>query len=255
MANWIKFKHKGEIHTGILSNNEIALYEGNMFNNPIDSRKRISLNEVELLNPCSPSKIIALWNNYKTLADEKGLSKPTNPLYLNKAVSCILEPGKDIVRPKSYSEAIFYEGELGIVVGTHCKDIEADMAKNYIFGYTCINDVTGMDIVKKDPSFDQWTRSKSFDTFGIFGPSIETEIDHMNIQIQSKLNDKVVQDYNTSDMFFNVYEIVSFLSKDMSLYPGDIIACGTNAGLGPMEHGDLIQVSLEGIGKVTNKLS
>ena len=100
------------------------------------------------------------------------------------------------------------------------------------------------------PSFDQWTRSKSFDTFGIFGPGIATEIDPMNLQIQSKLNDKVVQDYNTSDMFFNVYEIVSFLSKDMSLYPGDIVACGTNAGLGPMKHDDVIQVSLNGIGKV-----
>ena len=255
MAHWIKFKHKDAIHIGILNDKEIECYEGDMFSNPSNTGKRINLDEVELINPCNPSKMIALWNNYKTLADEKGLSKPNNPLYLNKAISCILEPGKDIVRPKSYGEAIFYEGELGIVIGKHCKDIEADVAKNYIFGYTCINDVTGMDIVKKDPSFDQWTRSKSFDTFGIFGPGIETEIDPMNIQIQSKLNDKVVQDYNTSDMFFNVYEIVSFLSKDMSLYPGDIIACGTNAGLGPMEHGDLIQVSLNGIGKVINKLN
>ena len=112
-----------------------------------------------------------------------------------------------------------------------------------------------MDIVKKDPSFDQWTRSKSFDTFGIFGPSIVTDIDPLNLQIESKLNGKIVQNYNTSDMFFNVYQIVSFLSKDMSLLPGDIIACGTNAGLGPMEHNDIIEVSVEGIGKVTNKLS
>ena len=208
MAHWIKFKHKDAIHMGILNDKEIECYEGDMFNNPSDTGKRINLDEVELINPCNPSKMIALWNNYKTLADEKGLSKPNNPLYLNKAISCILEPGKDIVRPKSYGEAIFYEGELGIVIGKHCKDIEANVAKNYIFGYTCINDVTGMDIVKKDPSFDQWTRSKSFDTFGIFGPGIETEIDPMNIQIQSKLNDKVVQDYNTNDMFFNVYEIL-----------------------------------------------
>ena len=255
MAHWIRFKHKEEIQIGILDNQEIEVYDGDMFNNPSKTSKRINLSDVDLLNTCTPSKIIALWNNYKTLADEKGLSKPNNPLYLNKAISCILQPGKDIVRPKSYNEAIFYEGELGIVIGKHCKDIEANVASDYIFGYTCINDVTGMDIVKKDPSFDQWTRSKSFDTFGIFGPGIETKIDPMNIQIKSKLNEKVVQDYNTSDMFFDVYQIVSFLSKDMSLYAGDIIACGTNAGLGPMEHDDIIEVSLDGLGKVTNKLN
>ena len=255
MAHWIKFKHKDVIHIGILNDQEIECYEGDMFSNPSNTGKRINLDEVELINPCDPSKMIALWNNYKTLADEKGLSKPNNPLYLNKAISCILEPGKDIVRPKFYDEAIFYEGELGIVIGKHCKDIEAVNSKDYIFGYTCINDVTGMDIVKKDASFDQWTRSKSFDTFGIYGPCISTDIDPMNLQIQSKLNDKIVQDYNTSDMFYNVFEIVSFLSKDMSLYPGDIIACGTNAGLGPMNEEDTIKVSVEGIGELTNKLT
>ena len=133
------------------------------------------------------------------------------------------------------------------------KDLEIDRAESYIFGYTCINDVTAMDIVKKDSSFDQWTRSKSFDTFGIFGPGIETDINPMNLQIKSRLNGKIVQDYNTNDMFFNVFEIVSFLSKDMSLLPGDIIACGTNAGLGPMEHNDNIEINIEGIGQVKNK--
>ena len=255
MAHWIRFDYKNNECIGIQKGKKIEIYNGDIFNNPSKTEIVVDINETTPLNPCNPSKIIALWNNYKTLAGEKGLSKPNNPLYLNKAISCILEPGKDIVRPKFYDEAIFYEGELGIVIGKYCKDIEADKTKDYILGYTCINDVTGMDIVKKDSSFDQWTRSKSFDTFGIFGPCIATDIDPMNLQIQSKLNDKVVQDYNTSDMFFNVYEIVSFLSKDMSLYPGDIIACGTNAGLGPMNHGDTIIVNVENIGSVTNNLN
>ena len=255
MAHWIRFEYNNKIHFGTMEDNNIEIYDGTQFGEVSKNGNSVNINNVNLLNPCEPSKIIALWNNYKTLADEKGLSKPKNPLYLNKAVSCILEPGCNIVRPKFYNEAIFYEGELGIVIGRTCKDIEPDAAKEYIFGYTCINDVTGMDIVKKDPSFDPWTRSKSFDTFGIFGPGIETNIDPMNLQIKSKLNDKIVQNYNTSDMFFNVYEIVSFLSKDMSLLPGDIIACGTNAGLGPMNHNDKITVSVEGIGLVTNQLS
>jgi len=255
MAHWIRFNYKNNECIGIQKDKKIEIYNGDIFNNPSKTEIVVNINETIPLNPCNPSKIIALWNNYKTLADEKGLSKPNNPLYLNKAISCILEPGKDIVRPKFYDEAIFYEGELGIVIGKHCKDIEVDQANAYIFGYTCINDVTGMDLVKKDPTFDQWTRSKSFDTFGIFGPGIETDIDPMNIQIVSKLNGNTVQDYNTNDMFFNVYEIVSYLSKDMSLYPGDIIACGTNAGLGPMNEGDTIQVTVEGIGELTNKLA
>ena len=255
MANWISFTYKNKKNIGVLDSDMVELFTGDMFNNPTTTGQKLSVNDITLLNPCNPSKIIALWNNYKTLADEKGLSKPNNPLYLNKAISCISQPGEDIVRPKSYNEAIFYEGELGIVIGKHCKDLEPDETKDYIFGFTCINDVTGMDIVKKDPSFDQWTRSKSFDTFGIFGPGIVTDIDPLNLQIVSKLNGKTVQNYNTSDMFFNVYEIVSFLSKDMSLLPGDIIACGTNAGLGPMEHNDIIEVNVENIGVVTNKLS
>ena len=255
MTHWIKFEYKNQNDIGILKDDIVEVYSGDMFGEYSSTGETLNIKDIKLLNPCVPSKIIALWNNYKTLADEKGLSKPKNPLYLNKAISCISEPGQDIIRPKSYTEAIFYEGELGIVIGKNCKDVEPDQSRDYIFGYTCINDVTGMDIVKKDPSFDQWTRSKSFDTFGIFGPCISTNIDPLNLQVKSKLNGKTVQNYNTSDMFFNVYEIVSFLSKDMSLLPGDIIACGTNAGLGPMEHGDIIEISVQGIGKVTNKLS
>ena len=180
MANWITFTYKNQTNIGVLDGDTVELFNGDMFNNPTTTGHKLSVDDIKLLNPCNPSKIIALWNNYKTLADEKGLSKPNNPLYLNKAISCISQPGEDIVRPKSYNEAIFYEGELGIVIGKHCKDLEPNETKDYIFGFTCINDVTGMDIVKKDPSFDQWTRSKSFDTFGIFGPGIVTDIDPLN---------------------------------------------------------------------------
>ncbi|MBS82848.1 MAG: 2-hydroxyhepta-2,4-diene-1,7-dioate isomerase [Gammaproteobacteria bacterium] len=201
-----------------------------------------------------PSKILALWNNYKTLATEKGLNKPKNPLYINKSISSVIESGDEIKRPKFYSEDIFYEGEIGIVIGKECKDVEVENANDYILGYTCVNDVTAMNLVKKDSTFDQWTRAKSFDTFGIFGPCIATEIDPTNVQVQSKLNGKIVQDYNTSDMFFNVFEIVSYISKDMTLLPDDIIACGTNSGLGPMNEGDTIQISVEGIGELINKL-
>ena len=254
MANWIKFEHNNSQSFGIVSDNQITVYEGDMFNNPTETDSKINLSDVVIKNPCQPSKMIALWNNYQSLANEKGLSKPNNPLYLNKAISCIIDQGENIRRPKSYDESIFFEGELGIVIGKKCKDVSVDDSSKYIFGYTCINDVTAMDLVKKDPTFDQWTRSKSYDTFGIFGPCIATDVDPMTLEITTTVDGEIKQNYKTNDMFFNVFEIVSFLSHDMTLNPGDIIACGTNSGLGPMNSNESVTVSITSIGKVTNKL-
>ena len=254
MANWIKFEHNNSQSFGIVNDNQITVYEGDMFNDPTETDSKINLSDVIVKNPCEPSKMIALWNNYQSLANEKGLSKPNNPLYLNKAISCIIDQGENIIRPKSYDESIFFEGELGIVIGKKCKDVSVDDSSKYIFGYTCINDVTAMDLVKKDPTFDQWTRSKSYDTFGIFGPCIATDVDPMALEITTKVDGEIKQNYKTNDMFFNVYEIVSFLSHDMTLNTGDIIACGTNSGLGPMNSNQSVTVSITSIGKVTNKL-
>jgi len=254
MANWIKFEHNNSQSFGIVDDNHITVYEGYMFNNPTETDSKINLSDVVLKNPCQPTKMIALWNNYQSLANEKGLSKPNNPLYLNKAISCIIDQGENIIRPKSYDESIFFEGELGIVIGKKCKDVSVNDSSKYIFGYTCINDVTAMDLVKKDPTFDQWTRSKSYDTFGIFGPCIATDVDPMALEITTTVDGEIKQNYKTNDMFFNVFEIVSFLSHDMTLNPGDIIACGTNSGLGPMNSNQSVTVSITSIGKVTNKL-
>jgi 2-keto-4-pentenoate hydratase/2-oxohepta-3-ene-1,7-dioic acid hydratase in catechol pathway len=254
MSNWIRFTHNKISSFGLIENNIVTVYEGDMFNNPSKTDVRLKVEDVTIVNPCKPSKMIALWNNYQSLATEKGLSKPNNPLYLNKAISCIIEQGDNIIRPKTYTENIFFEGELGIVIGKTCKDVSIEGSSEYIFGFTCINDVTAMDLVKKDPTFDQWTRSKSYDTFGIFGPCIATDVDPMALSVKTTVDGQIKQDYNTSDMFFNVYEIVSFLSHDMTLNPGDIIACGTNSGLGPMVSGETVTVSVSQIGQVVNKL-
>jgi 2-keto-4-pentenoate hydratase/2-oxohepta-3-ene-1,7-dioic acid hydratase in catechol pathway len=254
MSNWIRFTHNKISSFGLIENNIVTVYEGDMFNNPLKTDVTLKVEDVTVVNPCKPSKMIALWNNYQSLATEKGLSKPNNPLYLNKAISCIIEQGDNIIRPKTYTENIFFEGELGIVIGKTCKDVSIEHSSEYIFGFTCINDVTAMDLVKKDPTFDQWTRSKSYDTFGIFGPCIATDVDPMSLSVKTTVDGQIKQDYNTSDMFFNVYEIVSFLSHDMTLNPGDIIACGTNSGLGPMVSGETVTVSVSQIGQVVNKL-
>ena len=254
MSNWIKFTHNNLEAFGIISGSGVNVYDGDMFDNPSKTDEKFDLKDVIIKNPCQPSKMIALWNNYQSLANEKGLSKPKNPLYLNKAISCIIEQGESIIRPKNYDESIFYEGELGIVIGKTCKEVSVSEASDYIFGYTCINDVTAMDLVKKDPTFDQWTRSKSYDTFGIFGPCITSDIDPMSLDVTTTVDGEVKQSYKTSDMFFDVFEIVSFLSHDMTLNPGDIIACGTNSGLGPITSGQTVTVNVSSIGEVTNKL-
>jgi 2-keto-4-pentenoate hydratase/2-oxohepta-3-ene-1,7-dioic acid hydratase in catechol pathway len=254
MSNWIRFTNNKISSFGVLEDNTVTVYEGDMFDSPLKTNVTLKLEDVTIVNPCKPSKMIALWNNYQSLATEKGLSKPNNPLYLNKAVSCIIEQGDNIIRPKTYTENIFFEGELGIVIGKTCKDVSIEDSSEYIFGFTCINDVTAMDLVKKDPTFDQWTRSKSYDTFGIFGPCIATDVDPMTLSVKTTVDGHIKQDYHTSDMFFNVYEIVSFLSHDMTLNPGDIIACGTNSGLGPMVSGETVTVSVSQIGQVVNKL-
>ena len=254
MPNWVTFLLENKEHIGTISDGKITVYEGNMFADPIKTDATYSADQVQIINPCKPSKMIALWNNYQSLAAEKGLSKPDNPLYLNKATSCIIEQRENIIRPKTYTENIFFEGELGIVIGKTCKDISVEKSPEYIFGFTCINDVTAMDLVKKDPTFDQWTRSKSYDTFGIFGPCIATNIDPMSLTVKTTVDGQIKQDYNTSDMFFDVYEIVSFLSHDMTLYPGDVIACGTNSGLGPMVSVETVTVSVSSIGQVVNNL-
>ena len=254
MSNWIKFTNNNIEAFGITSGSEVNVYSGDMFNNPSKTNTKFDLKDVIINNPCKPTKMSALWNNYQSLANEKGLSKPKNPLYLNKAISCIIGQGENIIRPKNYDESIFYEGELGIVIGKTCKEVSVSEASEYIFGYTCVNDITAMDLVKKDPTFDQWTRSKSYDTFGIFGPCIATDIDPMALEIVTTVDGVIKQNYKTSDMFFNVYEIVNLLSHDMTLNPGDIIACGTNSGLGPIQKNNTVTVSISNIGKVTNKL-
>ena len=134
MSNWIRFTNNNIESFGTLDGNDITVYEGNLFDNPTETDLKLKIGDVTLTNPCQPSKMIALWNNYQSLASEKGLSKPNNPLYLNKAISCIIDQGDNIIRPKTYSEDIFFEGELGIVIGRSCKDVALKDIESYIFG-------------------------------------------------------------------------------------------------------------------------
>ena len=256
MEKWSRFDHNGDIKFGKLSNDykTITVCNGDMFGSSADTSEVLAINDVKMLSPCKPSKMIALWNNYKALADEKGLSYPERPLYIFKSPTSFAGPNDHIEHPSNYDGDVFFEGELGIVIGSTVKDLDnTSDAKNAIFGYTCINDVTAFGLLKNDPNFDQWTRCKGFDNFGVFGPCISTGLESKDLKIKTIINDSdVKQDYPVSDMMFTTEEIVMYLSQNMTLYAGDVICVGTSLGLGPMEKGSKVTIEIDSIGSLTN---
>jgi len=253
MAHWVRFEKGGKINIGILEGDVITLYEGDLFNTPHPTGDTVALADVTILTPCDPGKMICLWNNFHTLAAKMNSPEPQDPLFFLKASSSFLATDQIIRRPSSYTGKVVYEGELGIVIGRDCSEISEDEAGDYIFGYTCINDVTAAEIISKDPTFAQWTRAKSFDTFGVFGPAIATNIDPMSLSIKTVLNGDERQNYPVSDMIFPPHKLVSRLSCDMTLNAGDVIACGTSIGVGSMKQPEnTISITIEGIGTLDN---
>jgi 2-keto-4-pentenoate hydratase/2-oxohepta-3-ene-1,7-dioic acid hydratase in catechol pathway len=146
-----------------------------------------------------------------------------------------------------------YEGELGIVIGQRAQDVDPGQAERIIFGYTCVNDVTALDLITRDPAFAQWTRAKSFDGFGPFGPVIATGLDAATLTVRTLVNGRERQNYRADDMIFTPAEIVSHLSRELTLLPGDIIACGTSLGVGVLKPGSTVTVDIAGIGALENR--
>jgi 2-keto-4-pentenoate hydratase/2-oxohepta-3-ene-1,7-dioic acid hydratase in catechol pathway len=251
--HWIRFEHAGQVGFGALHDQVIHVHEGDMFSGARPTKAEVPLAKVTLLTPCVPSKMIALWNNYQALAAKLNLTPPAEPLYLLKAPNSFLAGGQTIRVPASYSGKVVYEGELGIVIGKRAANVSEADAAQYIFGYTCINDVTASDLIQKDPSFAQWTRAKSFDTFGVFGPVIATDVNPLDLSVRTLLNEKERQNYPVSDMLFKPAQIVSLLSRDMTLYPGDVICCGTSIGVGSMKPNSRIEIVIDGIGTLSNQ--
>ncbi len=190
--------------------------------------KGTELSKVKLLSPVEPSKIVAIGLNYKAHAAEFDKALPTEPMIFLKPASSVIGPESEIIYPDHMSHRVDFEGELGVVIGKRAKDVAVEDAKEYILGYTCVNDVTARDLQGKDIQF---TRAKGFDTFAPVGPWIETELDTSDIMIESYLNGEKRQSTSTKDMIFNVGEILSFVSHVMTLEAGDVIATGTPSGL------------------------
>lgn len=205
----------------------------------------------QLLPPSAASKIVCVGRNYSEHAKELGNEVPSEPLIFLKPPSTLIAPGEKIVRPKSLSKRVEFEGELTIVIGKPCRALGAnDDVKAYILGYTCANDVTARDLQKSDP---QWTRAKGFDTFCPLGPVVTDEIDPWKgVRVETRVNGEVRQSESTTAFIFPVDVVLRFISQVMTLLPGDVVLTGTPAGVGPVVAGDEVTVSIEGIGSLRN---
>jgi len=253
MTRWIRYEYEARVQFGALEGDTIRVHDGDMFASARATGASVPLAAVKLLTPCVPTKMVALWNNYRALAEKLGQAVPPEPLWFMKAPSSFHPGGQPIRVPASYSGKVIFEGELGIVIGKRTARVSEAGASAHIFGYTCVNDVTAVELLKKDASFDQWSRAKSFDTFGVFGPVIATGLDPSELLVRTVLNGQERQNYPCSDMFFRPAKLVSLLSQDLTFEPGDVIACGTSIGVGSMKPGSDVVVSIEGIGELSNR--
>jgi 2-keto-4-pentenoate hydratase/2-oxohepta-3-ene-1,7-dioic acid hydratase in catechol pathway len=255
MTHWVRFRcADGREGFGRLEGDQIREHSGDMYTVHPPSANSLPLDQVTLLCPCAPSKIIALWNNFHALAAKLGKAIPKSPLYLLKPATCTLGPGEPIRRPAAYKGKIAYEGELGIVIGKQSTNVPIDNAAAHILGYTCVNDVTASEVLNEDPNFTQWCRAKGYDTFGCIGPAISCGLDWSALTVVTRVDGVERQNYPLRDMVFSPEQLVSHLSHDMSLLPGDVIACGTSVGVGSFKDGATVEVAIEGIGTLTNRL-
>ncbi len=210
-------------------------------------QREFALNELVTHLPVSPSKIVAAGLNYRQ-HQEQGHVLPSSPLIFLKPPSSLLANGADIPYPPQ-SQEVYFEAELGVVIGQRTRQIKAQQAPDYIRGYCCANDVTAWDILQREKNFGV---AKSFDGFTPIGPWVETEVDPSALKIESRLNSQLRQSSNTADMVFPVAELIAFISQVMTLEPGDLVLTGTPVGMGPITVGDQVEVTIEGIGSLNN---
>ncbi|WP_300265986.1 fumarylacetoacetate hydrolase family protein [Microbacterium sp.] len=241
-----RFSHSDAIRYGIVDEQELVVLSGDpMFAGFDTTGERVPVADAALLAPVIPrSKVVCVGKNYHDHAAEMGGEAPAEPLLFLKPNTSVIGPGDTIVRP-ALSERVEHEGELAVVIGRIAKNVTAENALDYVFGYTIGNDVTARDLQQKD---GQWTRAKGFDTFCPLGPVIETEFDSADATIQTRVNGEVRQSAPLSDMIHSVAEIIAYASAVFTLLPGDVILTGTPAGVGTVVAGDTVEVEVTGLG-------
>ena len=251
---WIRFRDlAGRAHHAYVNGDRVQAVEGSPFGQWQDQGEAVALNSIEWLPPVQPSKVIALWKNFHALATKQQQTIPAEPLYALRAPSSLAAHRQPVVKPASYDGAVFYEGELALVVGRTMRAVATADVRAHLFGCTIANDVTAMELIGRDASFAQWSRAKSFDTFGVIGPWIDTEFDWSAASVRTRVNGRERQNYPLSDMIFEPTELLSRLSHDMTLEPGDVVLCGTSVGALPMRPGSEIEVEIDGLGVLANR--
>jgi 2-keto-4-pentenoate hydratase/2-oxohepta-3-ene-1,7-dioic acid hydratase in catechol pathway len=242
--------------TGILNGEKVVEVAQSILDFPLseeelDKKQEYSLDDIIILPPVSPSKVVAVGLNYQDHAAELNMDIPDEPIIFIKPPSTVIGHEDDIIYPPQTNN-LHYEAELAIVIGKKAEKVSEDDARYYVLGYTALNDITARDLQEKD---GQWTRSKSFNTFCPLGPWIETDMDPHNQNISLKVNGELKQDSNTKNLIFSADKILSFISQIMTLNPGDVIATGTPPGVGSLQVGDVVEVEIEGIGVLKNVVS
>lgn len=238
----------GDIAYGAVEPEGIRIHQGTPFVAWEPTESMVPFEQAHLLSPVFPTKIVCIGRNYAEHAAERDAEVPDEPVIFLKPATAVIGPGQSIVIPTE-AKTVHHEAELAIVVGTVSRKVAAEDAGKHILGYTVANDVSARDLQAKD---GQWTRAKGFDTFCPLGPALETELDPVGLSIMCRVNGEVRQDGNTEDMVFGVAEIFEFVSRVMTLLPGDVILTGTPAGVGPIEPGDFVEIAIERIGSLSN---
>ena len=249
VKHYVRFQVHGRIAYGLLENETVYELKGPIFRQPAKTGETYPLTTVKLLAPCEPTKVMAVAFNYASHLGDR--PKPKKPELFFKAPSAILEPGGSIVIPPGTNRCE-YEGELVVVIGKKAKNISVQQAPNYVFGVTCGNDVSARDWQENDI---QWWRAKGSDTFAPLGPAIAQGLNYNNLLLTTRLNGEIKQRQRTSDLFFDVDEVVSFVSRFVTLYPGDVIYTGSPGRTSLMKSGDMVEVEIEGIGILKNRVA
>lgn len=243
MTLWARIEHGGQARVGVVEGEIIRLHEGGLFDPGAATGETVSAAQAHWLTPTEPTKMVALWNNFRAASEKNGWAIPAEPLTFIKTPNSFNAHLRPIPVPTSYDGRVAYEGELGIVIGKG----------GAIFGYTCVNDVTALELLQRDPSFPQWARAKNFDGFGVFGPVVATGLDPLGLTVRTLVNGRERQNYRVDDMIFPPAELVGRISCDMTLMPGDVVACGTSLGVLPMKAGTVVEVAIDGIGVLKNQ--
>ncbi|HET8579288.1 MAG TPA: fumarylacetoacetate hydrolase family protein [Methylomirabilota bacterium] len=244
----VRFRAAGKTRYGVLDGAHILEYSGTPYGTFKKARKKYALSQTVLLAPVAPSKIVAVGLNYRDHAEEMNLPVPAEPRIFFKPLSALSGPDDPIVFPPQAGR-VDYEGELAIVIKKRCRAVPAERAREVVLGYTCLNDVTARELQARD---GQPTRAKAFDTFCPVGPCIATDIDPNGVDIETWVNGERRQASNTKHFIFPVEDLIARISAVMTLLPGDVIATGTPAGVGPLKPGDKVEVRIEGIGGLKN---